>query len=132
VHHHRGHRNDIVFAACQQRRIFGQLPGIDLARGDTTEDVVGTSKLFALAVLATRKFDTGPDAVLLPVRDGVLGTPPLLRQRAATQALDPRLGGRLLVRARLRRAVTTVVVGIAEPQFRVGCAGMSHVRLLVR
>jgi hypothetical protein len=49
VHHHRGHRNDVVSAPCQQRRIFGQLSGVDVARGDTPEDVVGTSKLFALA-----------------------------------------------------------------------------------
>jgi hypothetical protein len=61
------------------------------------------------------------------VRNGVLGTPPLLRQRAAAQTLDPRLGGRLLVSARLCRTVTTVIVGVAEPKFRVGCAGMSHV-----
>jgi hypothetical protein len=54
---------------------------------------VGPSELFALAVLAAGKFDASPDAVLLAVRDGVLGTPTLLRQRAAAQALDPRLGG---------------------------------------
>jgi hypothetical protein len=51
MHDHRWHRNDIVFAACQQRRIFGQLPGIDLACGDTPEDVVGAGKLFTLAML---------------------------------------------------------------------------------
>jgi len=115
MHDHRWHRNDIVFAAGQQRRIFGQLSGIDLACGDTPEDVVGASELFTLAVLATGKFDARPDAVLLAVRDGVLSTPPLLRQRAATQALDPRLGGRPLVSARLGRAITTVIVGVAEP-----------------
>ena len=64
VHYHHCHRNDIVFAACQQRRIFGQLSRIDLACGDPPEDVVGTSKLFALAVLPTGKFDACPDAVL--------------------------------------------------------------------
>ena len=36
-----------------------------------------------------------------------------------------------LLAARLGRAVTLVVIGIAEPQFRVGCAGVSHLGLLV-
>jgi hypothetical protein len=35
VQHHRGRRNDVVFAACQQSRVFGQLAGIDLSCGDT-------------------------------------------------------------------------------------------------
>jgi hypothetical protein len=92
---------------------------------------VGPSKLFALAVLASGKFDAGPDAVLLTMRDGVLGASALLCQRAAAQALDPRLGGRPLVGTGLCRAVTAVVVGVAEPQLRVGCAGVSHIGLLV-
>src|SRR5438309_909516 len=120
-----------MFAAREERRVFGQLPGIDLSSGDTPKNVVGASKLFALAVLPTRQFDARPHAVFLTVCDGVLGASPLLGERAATQALESRLGGRLLVSARLCRAVTTVIVGIAEPKFRVGCAGMSHVGLLV-
>jgi hypothetical protein len=63
VQHHRGHRNGIVLAACQQSRVFGQLSGIDLAGGDTAQNVVGPSEVFALAVLATGKFDACPDAV---------------------------------------------------------------------
>ncbi|OMC18186.1 hypothetical protein A5736_14910 [Mycobacterium sp. SP-6446] len=115
MHHHRGYRNDVMFAAREQRRIFGQLSGIDLSGGDPPENVVGAGELVALAVLTTRQFHAGPHSVFLPVCDGVLGASPLLRQRAATQALEPRLGGRLLVSARLRRAVTTVIIGVAEP-----------------
>jgi hypothetical protein len=50
VHDHRWHRDGRVFAACQQCRIFGQLSGIDLACGDTPEDVVGVGKLFTFAM----------------------------------------------------------------------------------
>ena len=93
---------------------------------------MSASKLFAFAVLAAGKFDAGPNAVLFAVRDGVLGTASLLRQWAAAQALDPRLGRRQFLSACLCRAVTVVIVGVAEPQLRVGCAGVSHVGLLVR
>lgn len=88
-------------------------------------------ELVTLAVLAARQLHACPHAVLLAVRDGVLGAAALLRQWAAPQALQARLGGRPFVCARLRRAVTTVVVGVAKPKLRVGCARMSHVGLLV-
>src|SRR6516165_3342231 len=120
-----------MFVTCQQSRVFGDLPCVYLAGSDASQDVVGPSELLALPVLAARQLDAGPDAVLLAVHDRVLGAPTLLRQWAAAQALDPRLDGRPLVSTRLCRSVTTVVVGIAEPEFRVGCAGMSHVGLLV-
>ena len=115
MQHHGGHRNGVILATGQQSRVFGQLSGVDLAGGDAPQHFVGPGELFALPVLAAGQFDAGPDAILLAVGDGVLGAPTLLRQRAAAQALDPCLGGRPLVRARLRRAVTTVVIGIAEP-----------------
>jgi hypothetical protein len=93
MQHHCGYRSGIVFVTCQQSRVFGQLSRIDLAGRDTSQDIVGPSELVALPVLAAGKFDAGPDAVLLAVRDGMLGTSSLLCQRAAAQALDPRLGG---------------------------------------
>src|SRR5690349_23072693 len=93
VQHHCGHRDRLVFVACQQRCVLRQLSGIDLAGSDTAKYVVGVSELVAFAVLAARQLDAGPYSVLLPLRDGVCGTAALLRQRAATQALDARLGG---------------------------------------
>jgi hypothetical protein len=93
VQHHRRDRKGLVFTAGEQSCIFGELSGVDFAGCDTAQDRVGPGELFALAVLAARELDAGPDAVLLPVLDGALGALPLLRQRAAAQALDPRLGG---------------------------------------
>src|ERR1700744_2736397 len=83
-------------------------------------------QLFALAVLATGQLDAGPDAVFLAVLHRILCAQPLLRQRAASQALQPSLGGRLLVRTRLGGAVAAVVIGVAEPHHRVDRAWMPH------
>ncbi|EUA43660.1 hypothetical protein I552_8407 [Mycobacterium xenopi 3993] len=54
--HGGGHRNSVVLAAGEQRGIFRQLAGVDLTGSDATQNVVGASKLLALAVLSAGKF----------------------------------------------------------------------------
>jgi hypothetical protein len=93
VYHHGGRRNGIAFATGEQRRVLGQLSGVDFTGGDTPQYVVRAGQLLAFAVLPAGKFDAGPDAVLFSMLDRALGAEPLLGKWAAAQALDPRLGG---------------------------------------
>src|SRR4029077_2596585 len=67
-----------------------------------------------------------PHAVFFPVLDCVSRAQSLLCQWAAPQAQQPRLGGRLLISACLGGTVTAVVIGVAEPQFRVDRTWMPH------
>src|SRR5574337_468274 len=83
----------------------------------------GGRRRYPLAVLAAGELDTGPHAVLLAALDRERGTAALLLQRAAAQADQPRRGGRLFVNASFGGAVGRVVVGVAEPEIRVGRAG---------
>src|SRR5271155_2540106 len=124
--HSRGGRRGVSFAARQQGGIVGQLAGADLPRRDPAQGGMRLRQLLALAVLATGQLDAGPDPVFLAVLHRILRAQPLLRQRAAPQALQPGLGGRLLVRTRLGGAVAAVVIGVAEPHLRVDRAWMPH------
>ena len=91
--HHCRHRNRLVSITRQRGRTSGSCLELDFARGDAAQNLVGLRELPTLSVLAAGKFDAGPDAVLFAVLDGALSALPLLRQRAAAQALDPRFGG---------------------------------------
>ena len=84
------------------------------------------SQLFSLTVLAAGQLDAGPDPVFLAVLDRLSRAQPLLRQWASPQALQPRLGRRLFICTRLGGAVAAVVIGVAEPQFRVDRTWMPH------
>src|SRR3984957_16507538 len=101
----RGGRRGVPFAPRQQGGIVGELAGTDLPRRDPAQGGMRLRQLLALAVLTAGQLDAGPDAVFLAVLHRILRAQPLLRQRATPQALQPSLGGRLLVRTRLGRAV---------------------------
>src|SRR3984957_10911628 len=124
--HGGGGWREVSFAPRQQGGIVGQLAGTDLPRCDPAQGGMRLRQLLALAVLAAGQLDAGPDAVFLAVLHRILRAQPLLRQRAAPQALQPRFGGRLLVSARRGGAVAAVVIGVAEPHLRVDRAWMPH------
>lgn len=86
MQHDCGCGDGLVFVPRQQRRILRQLPGVDLAGCDAPQHLMGVCQLLTLAVLAARQLHPGPGAVLLAMRDGVLGAAPLLGQRAPAQA----------------------------------------------
>src|ERR1700750_113716 len=87
---------------------------------------MGGRQLVALAVLPAGQLHSRPDPVFLADIDSPLGASALLRQRAPTQADRAGFDLRRFVRAGLGRPVGVVVIGVPEPQFRIGCTRLIH------